>query len=99
MGDIAILQDHTILFPYNATFSIYVATNFFSNFTEKCQYYQQTKVQLIFYPFLDKKFSKKSSFSSLSCSWCKDSSLSCTSLCFALKSMFPQNHVCLIYSY
>ena len=40
--------------------------------------------------FLTKKISKKSSFSSLSCSWCKDSTLSCTSLCFALKSMFPQ---------
>merc|ERR1711983_768892 len=43
-----------ILFP-NATFSIYVATNFFSNLTEKCQYYQQTKVQLNFYPFFDNK--------------------------------------------
>jgi len=59
--DIAIQQDHTILFPI-ATFSTYVATNFFSNFTEKCQYYQQTKVQLIFYPFLDKKNFKKIQF-------------------------------------
>jgi len=59
--DIAIQQDHTILFP-NATFSTYVATKFFSNFTEKCQYYQQTKVQLIFYPFLDKNFQKNPVF-------------------------------------